>query len=144
LLERSRISTVGQRGIHILWRLAQDGVICFAAHTGKQPAFALLDEWVPKAKKLKRDEALAQLAQRYFTSHGPATLQDFVWWSGLSSSDAKAGVEMVSSLLSKETIDGKVYWTSQNISARRNVPVTGISCLVLTNTCLATRIAAHH
>jgi hypothetical protein len=113
-LERSRISTAGQRGIHILSRLAQEGLICFAAPAGKQPTFVLLDEWVPKAKRLERDEALAELARRYFTSRGPATLQDFAWWSGLKVSDARAGVEMVSSRLTQETIGGKAYWMPQN------------------------------
>jgi hypothetical protein len=113
-LERSRISTAGQRGIHILWRLAQEGIICFGAHAGKQPTFVLLDEWVPKAKRLERDEALAELARRYFTSRGPATLQDFAWWSGLKVSDARAGVEMVSSRLAQETMGGKAYWMPQN------------------------------
>jgi Winged helix DNA-binding domain len=114
LLERSRISTANQRGLHILWRLAQEGVLCFASHAGKQPTFALLDEWGPKTKKLDHDEALSELARRYFTSHGPATLQDFVWWSGLKISDAKTGLEATSSKLAQETIDGKVYWMPQN------------------------------
>ncbi len=116
-LERTRISTAGQRGIHILWRLAQEGIICFGAHAGKQPTFVLLDEWVPKAKRLERDEALAELARRYFTSRGPATLQDFAWWSGLKVSDARAGVEMVSSRLAQETIGGQAYWMPQNQQA---------------------------
>jgi len=84
LLERADISVTGQRGFHILWRLAHDGVICFGAHRGKQATFALLDEWLPKTQDPGRDQALAELARRYFTGHGPATLQDFVWWSGLN------------------------------------------------------------
>ena len=88
LLEAKGISTQGQRGIHILWRLAHDGLICFAAHEGKQPAFALLDDWLPDpGPALTRDEALATLAQRYFTSHGPATAADFAWWAGLTMAD---------------------------------------------------------
>ncbi len=87
LLESARISSAGQRGYHILWRLAHEGIICCGARKGKQPTFTLLAEWVPNAKSLKRDEALAELTRRYFTGHGPATLQDFVWWSGLRVSD---------------------------------------------------------
>jgi hypothetical protein len=113
-LERSRISTAGQRGIHILSRLAQEGLICFGTHTGKQPTFVLLDEWAPKASKLQREEALAELAWRYFTSRGPAALQDFAGWSGLRVSDARAALEMVSSHLVQETIGGSVYWMSQD------------------------------
>jgi len=110
LLEAARISTAGQRGLHILWRLAQRGIVCFGAHQGKQPTFALLDEWVPNAKKLERDEALATLARRYFIGHGPATLQDFAWWSGLKVSDAKAGLDLAAPHLIQETIGDRIYW----------------------------------
>jgi hypothetical protein len=94
LLERAGIATRDNRGLHILWRCAHDGLICFAAREGKQPAFALLDEWVPPGKTLDRDEALAELARRYFTSHGPATIADFTWWSGLSAADARKAQEL--------------------------------------------------
>jgi hypothetical protein len=91
-LERAGIRTAG-RGLHILWQMAHEGLICFGTREGKQHTFVLLEEWVPTAKRLDRDEALAELARRYFTSHGPATLQDFTWWSGLLAADARRGVE---------------------------------------------------
>lgn len=109
-LESARINVEGQRGIHILSRLAQDGLICFAAREGKQHTFALLDEWTPAAKSMKRDDALSELARRYFESHGPATLQDFVWWSGLKTDDARAGIEAVEPSLLREVFEGKTYW----------------------------------
>jgi hypothetical protein len=109
-LEAARIPTGGQRGIHILSRLAQDGLICFAAREGRQHTFALLEEWVPAARSLKRDDALAELARRYFESHGPATLQDFVWWSGLKTTDARAGLEAAEPNLLREVVDGRTYW----------------------------------
>jgi hypothetical protein len=112
ILEAAGISTAGQRGIHILARLAQDGLLCFAARQGKQQTFALLEEWVPPARTLERDEALAELAARYFTSHGPATVQDFTWWSGLTVADAKKGIELAGPRLERETIDGQEYWLS--------------------------------
>src|SRR5215207_8083432 len=101
-MEAAGISTGGQRGIHILQRLALDGLLCFAAREGKQPAFALLEEWVPAARMLDRDEALAALAERYFTSRGPATLQDFTWWSGLTVADAKTAIELAGPRLQRE------------------------------------------
>src|SRR6185437_12036373 len=61
VLERAGIATGEQRGLHILGRLAHDGLICFGPRTGKQQTFALLDEWVPEARHLGRDEALAEL-----------------------------------------------------------------------------------
>jgi len=112
VLESARISTTGQRGIHILGRLAQEGVICFGARAGKQHTFVLLDEWVPQSKRLERDAALAELAKRYFTSHGPATLQDFLWWSGLATSDAREGLELAKSHLVQQVLAGQTYWLS--------------------------------
>jgi hypothetical protein len=111
-LEAAKISTAGQRGIHILWRLAQEGLICFGAREGKQQTFALLEEWAPGARKLQRSEALGEAARRYFTAHGPATIPDLSWWSGLPISEARAALELVKSQLSSETIDGQTYWRS--------------------------------
>jgi hypothetical protein len=109
-LEREGISTAGGRAYHIPWRLAQERVLCFGPREGKQKTFVLLDEWVPKSRLLSGEEALAELALRYFTSHGPATLADFVWWSGLKVAAARAGLEAVSARLASGTVDGKVYW----------------------------------
>src|SRR5215475_65204 len=117
VLEAGGVSTAGQRGLHILWRLAQDGVICLGSREGKQQTFALLDEWAPKAKRMGREESLAELAKRYFTSHGPATLQDFTWWSGLTTADATAGLEMAKRSLVQENIDGQTYWLASSIPA---------------------------
>ena len=93
LFERAGIATGGGRGAHVLWKLAHHGLICFGVREARQHTFALLEEWAPRTRRLSRDEALAELAQRYFTSHGPATLQDFTWWSGLSASDARRATE---------------------------------------------------
>jgi len=114
VLEAGGITTAGGRGLHILWRVAQDGLICFGARKGKQQTFALLDEWAPKAKRMTRDEALAELARRYFSSHGPATLQDFAWWSGLTTADARAGLEMAERFLVPEPSDGQTYWLASS------------------------------
>jgi hypothetical protein len=111
-LEGARISTRGQRGHHILWRMAMEGLICFAAPEGIQQTFALLDEWVPETRWLDKTQALGELALRYFTSRGPATLQDFTWWSGLSTADAQAGLEMVRSKLVSANLGGQTFWMS--------------------------------
>jgi Winged helix DNA-binding domain len=120
VLEAGDVSTASQRGLHILGRLAQDGVICFGAREGKQQTFALLDEWAPKARRMARDEALAEIAKRYFTSHGPATLQDFAWWSGLTAADAAAALEMAKRSLAQETINGQTYWLAPSTSAAKD------------------------
>lgn len=93
-LENARIATGASRGLHILFALAHERVLCFGARRGKQPTFVLLDEWLEPTPPKTRDEALAELARRYFVGHAPATVADFAWWSGLSVADAKRAVEM--------------------------------------------------
>lgn len=110
ILDAAGVSTAGQRGYHILWYHAHEGLICIGPRQGRQQTFVLVDEWLPPAKELSRDEALAQLARRYFTSHGPATLADFTWWSGLTTSKARSGLAIVDKELAREEIEGQTYW----------------------------------
>jgi hypothetical protein len=117
LLERANIATDSSRGLHILGRLAHDRLLCFGTRAGKQPTFALLDEWVPGAQSLPRDEALATLALRYFAGHGPATVQDFMWWSGLTTAEAKAGLAAVGARLEHERIGVQDYYFAQDLTA---------------------------
>jgi hypothetical protein len=119
LLEAGGVPAAGQRGIHVIARLAQEGLLCFAGREGRQHCFALLDEWVPPAPKLEREEALAELALRYFTGHGPATVQDFGWWSGLRTADARAALEMSAPRLARQVVDGEVYWSSRGAPPAR-------------------------
>jgi hypothetical protein len=114
LLEQANIATGSSRGLHILGRLAHDRLLCFGARSDKQPTFALFDEWVPSAQSLPRDEALATLTLRYFTGHGPATVQDLMWWSGLTTAEVKAGLAAVLERLGHEVIDGQTYYFAQN------------------------------
>ena len=104
-----------QRLGHLMMNAELDAVVCSGARRGKQQTYALLDERAPGARMLEPDEALAELALSYFTSHGPATIKDYVWWSGLTSADAKAGLEMVSTQLEEEIIAGQSYWRAASV-----------------------------
>ena len=105
------------RMAHILLRAELDGVVCSGPRMGKQFTYALLEERAPATKPLTRDEGLAKLTQRYFTSHGPATLQDFIWWSGLTAADARHGVGLVDRHLRQELIEEKVYLSPRSVKA---------------------------
>jgi hypothetical protein len=94
-----------------------EGLVCSGPRVGKQFTYALLDERVPPTPALDRDESLAALVERYFTSHGPAAVRDFAWWSGLTMADGKRGLDMVKPGLGRETIDGEDYWSAR--AARR-------------------------
>jgi len=125
VLQQAGIATDNvQRTGHVLMHAELDGIICSGARRGKQFTYALLDERTPQARTLDRDEALAEFARRYFTSRGPATLQDFVWWSGLTVADAKTGLEMVTSQLMHEVVDGQTYWFSSSTSPTNDLSQT--------------------
>jgi hypothetical protein len=115
-LEAAGISVEGQRGYHILWNAALHGLICLASTDAKEQNYALLEEWVKPVKAKPRDEALAELAWRYFSSRGQATIKDFIWWSGLSASEARAGFEHIKSKLVAETVEKTDYWMSPDIA----------------------------
>jgi hypothetical protein len=114
ILEQNTISTEGQRGVHMLRRASLDGLIYQGVVRRNNPTFMLLDELQPGPKPLERDEALSELARRYFTSRGPATLQDFAGWSGLTVGDARAGLEAVKSQLVQDTRTDEQYWRSSS------------------------------
>jgi hypothetical protein len=117
-LDAARIATKESRGLHIIGHLAQKGIICFGPRAGKQATLVLLDEWIPNATRLHRDAAIVELTQRYFTSHGPATMQDFAWWSGLTLAEIRLGLEGAASHLVHETIGDRTYWLAAGSSRR--------------------------
>jgi hypothetical protein len=113
-----------QRLAHIVMQAELDAVICSGALRGRQFTYALLDERVPPAPPIDREAALASLARRYFTSHGPATLKDYAWWSGLTVRDAKAGIDLAGSSLVCDEVDGFTFWSADR-PVRRDRPDVG-------------------
>jgi len=100
---------------YLVMHVELEGLICSGAPRGKQHTYALLDERVPPASMLEREEALAELTRRSVTSHGPATVKDCAWWSGLSPSDVRLGLELNTSRLEMARVDGQVYWFGPDI-----------------------------
>jgi winged helix DNA-binding protein len=103
----------------IVMRAELDGLICSGVRRGKQFTYTLLEERVTKSTTLERDAAMAELARRYFTTRGPATVDDFAWWSGLTKSDARRGAEAAGPHLRHESLDGKSYWSPDAAGAAR-------------------------
>lgn len=114
-LKRAKIPADGLKLAYIVMHAELEGVICSGPRRGKQFTYALLDERAPKGKAQEktREEALAELARRYFASHGPATLRDFAWWSGLTAKDAQLAVASVRPLLESSSIDGLTMWSAE-------------------------------
>jgi hypothetical protein len=95
----------GQRGAHMLGRLAQSGVAVLCG----QNTWTLLDDHVPQPKRLDRDAALAELARRYLNARGPATDRDLAWWTGLTLTDARAAIAAVDDEFDRLELDGVTY-----------------------------------
>ena len=129
VLERAGVRiTSGQRLGHLMLRAELDAVVCSGPRRGKQFTYALLEERVPPAAALERDEALLNLVSRYFSTRGPATEQDFAWWSGLTMSDVKRGLQIAGRKLQHATLDGRDLWF-----AERTVPKASPRVYLLPN-----------
>lgn len=99
---------------HLMMLFELDNLICSAVPNGKKQTYGLLQELIPKPPSIHRDEALTELAKRYFASHGPATIQDFIWWSGLPVKDARNALENIKSGFKAEKYDEQTYWLSDS------------------------------
>jgi hypothetical protein len=112
---KNKIEATGHRLSYIMMRSELDGILCSGARQGNQFTYALLEERVPKRKKLNREEALAELAKRYFISRGPATVFDFSTWSGLTLTECRQGIELSKSCFDKMTLEKKEYYFSTHL-----------------------------
>lgn len=109
ILGENGISTEGQRTAFILQRASLDGYIHQGIAIKNDPVYhSMMD--IPTSQ-LNHEESLKELSKRYFDSHGPATLKDFVWWSGLTVNEAKIGLKSIKSELNKSEIGNLTYWS---------------------------------
>ncbi len=97
------------------------GVICSGPRRGKQHTYALIEHRAPHRLRLTRDEALAELARRYFRSHGPATRRDLGWWASLTLADVDRAVGLAGDALMVEAVEDGREW----ISSPEPVPALG-------------------
>jgi hypothetical protein len=122
-LERSGITVgTGQRLGHLVMQSELDAVLCSGPRRGKQFTYALLDERAPSTPTFSRDEALLELTRRYFATRSPATARDFAWWSGLTVSDSKRGIELGIGDLEPLTIGDQQYWRAADCRLPRPSP----------------------
>ncbi|MEA2498251.1 MAG: hypothetical protein QOH26_656 [Actinomycetota bacterium] len=110
VLDAAKIDRSGQRLPHILMHCELEAIICSGGRRDKKHTYALFDERVPSDDRFDRDEALAELVRRYLASHGPATVKDLRWWSGLTAADIKHALAALDSEVKSETIDQITLW----------------------------------
>jgi len=124
-LSNAKIDVGNNRASHIFLRAEIDGIICSGKQKGGKPTYAILAERAPVKNRIFGEEALKELALRYFTSRAPATIEDFSWWSGLSSGKSKLAVELNKTNLFSEVIEDNTYWFAEGsdtpIPAKREI-----------------------
>jgi hypothetical protein len=109
--EKEGVPAEGQQVPYLLQRAAFDGLICHGLPRGNEPTYVLVSDWVGTRQTLDRAEALRLLAIRYFSSHGPATGQDFAWWAGLTAREVRLAVDSAPEVVLVEA-DGVQYWAT--------------------------------
>jgi hypothetical protein len=112
LFQKAKIRTDDIRSSFLLIDAELDGLICSGPRIGKQFTYALMDARVPQGRDLKGDQALAELAWRYFRSRGPATIHDFAWWSGLTIGHGKRAIDILTDRLEHIVLNGQAYWAA--------------------------------
>jgi len=115
-INKAKIATDNNRSGHILLNAEMEGIICNGKMNEKQTTYALLNERIKKPKALHKEESLYKLANKYFESHCPAAFLDFVWWSGLSVTDAKHAMQLIKDNFISEKINSREYWFPNSFS----------------------------
>jgi hypothetical protein len=123
--EQSGQSTAGQRGIHLLSILCQQGLLVQGPLAGNQQLVVAFDDWIKASRRLDREEGTAEWLLRYLSSHGPATERDFAWWSGVPLTETRAALAAVRDRLVELEFDGKTYWLSPQTAALLDGNVPG-------------------
>lgn len=116
-MNHAGIGTQANRLYHLLCHAEISGLICNGRQSGNSITYALLQERVRPSTAISREEGLAKLAEKYFRSHGPATLQDFSWWSGLTTQDAKRALQSIQGQLFLSKLEGQEFWHSEDAEA---------------------------
>jgi hypothetical protein len=100
----------GNKLAYVVMWAELDGLIVNGPMRGKQHTYALVEERVPVPRELSGDAALAELTFRFFAAHGPATVKDLAWWSSLTVTQIKRGLDLVGSALESAVLDGLTVW----------------------------------
>jgi hypothetical protein len=130
VLTGAGISVAGQRLPYILSNAELGALICSGPRRGKQQTYMLLEERAPDARDLPRDEALAELARRYFASHGPASAADFATWASLTLAEVGQSIEAAGPSLRREELGGVVLWSGAATPRRTPAPRSPVVRLV--------------
>lgn len=109
-LQERGVKSTGQMLMILLAHAELGGLICSGRPADGEHTYALMEQRVPAPRRLDRDAALAELALRYFTGHGPATERDLAYWATLTLTDVRTGLAQVRDRLDAFEHDGRTFW----------------------------------
>lgn len=115
-LEQNKVGSNKDCWSHLIFLAELEGILCSGIKKDRNQTYAILGDRVRRPASISRDEALEKLAFKYFSSHCPASLNDFIWWSGLPVTAAKRALEMIKPNFISETIAGQQFWFPKNFS----------------------------
>ncbi|NLG21968.1 MAG: winged helix DNA-binding domain-containing protein [Actinomycetales bacterium] len=108
--------TSGGRGYHLLAHMISETLVFFGPWNGTDQNVVLAQDWVPAGSGLEdrfngdRVAAVTEMLRRYLTSHGPATIRDFAWWTKLPLKEIRAALPEASAGLEHDEADEPSYW----------------------------------
>lgn len=117
-LTRAGLLGSGEGLGHLLLLAEQRALICGGPVKGAQHTYGLVDELVPPTPERTREEALAELARRFFAGHGPASVKDLTRWASLTVADVKRGLAALDGGLEQVEVDGIPHWFDPSVPAR--------------------------
>lgn len=131
VFERRKLDPGGQRMPYLLMHCELIGLIGSGGRSGKQQTYALLDERIPtgERRRFDRDGAVIELVRRYLASHGPATVKDLSWWSGLTMTDLRAALGALEDEVTSDEVDGLTFWSASSERGRRPPAARGVHLL---------------
>ncbi|HTF09709.1 MAG TPA: winged helix DNA-binding domain-containing protein [Asanoa sp.] len=125
-LSDAGFSATGNKLAYVVMFAELDGLIANGVQRGKQHTYALVEERAPAPRRLDPIAGLAELTRRYFTSHGPATIKDFAWWSSLTVAEIKRGIAACGAALASEVVDGRTLWFAADAPAPAPPPAAAL------------------
>src|SRR4051812_870610 len=126
-LDQAGLHPDGQRIAHIVMAAELSLLIASGPPSPEgKPTYALLDEFAPPTAQdlqpFDRELALKELTHRFFTSHGPATIGDFVWWSGVNGAATKRGIALNGPALESFDVAGEPFWWAGDVGGSADSP----------------------
>jgi hypothetical protein len=118
VMTRGGVDTVGQRLPYLLMHAELAALVCSGPRRGVQHTYVRFADRVPDADDLPREAALARLARRFVSGHGPVADRDLATWASLTLHEARAALQANAGDLVRDEVAGRVFWSSPEAAGK--------------------------